>query len=239
MCVFGAPWSERPRSGLPPVLFFGASLFRCKAWSSKSHERHSALKVLLLWHEMDARLQCRRLRVFFDKVCINQSDTVAKQDGLQQRMHRSSRSACGFAARLAFRRRASGISRHTCGSRKPCWSCSPMSTWSLKILNVESQVGGCGCRSSCTMLRRGFLSASPCRAHESTAAVKGFVRFLLHSAWPGQDLDSLRTHSVARTGTVYNRRFSICALVVEPCRSFAEQARRITEPVGPAPLDSG
>ncbi|CAE7206421.1 unnamed protein product, partial [Symbiodinium natans] len=39
--------------------------------------------VLLLWHEMDARLQCRRLRVFFDKVCINQSDTVAKQEGIR------------------------------------------------------------------------------------------------------------------------------------------------------------
>lgn len=39
--------------------------------------------VLLLWHEMDARLQFRRLRVFFDKVCINQSDTVAKQEGIQ------------------------------------------------------------------------------------------------------------------------------------------------------------
>lgn len=39
--------------------------------------------VLLLWHEMDARLQFRRLRVFFDKICINQNDTVAKQEGIQ------------------------------------------------------------------------------------------------------------------------------------------------------------
>ena len=74
-------------------------------------------------------------------------------------MNNKRKSTCGFWARLTVRRRAFRISRHTCSSRKPCWSCSPMSTWSLeKILSVESRVAECCCR-CCTEASQNFRFA--------------------------------------------------------------------------------